>query len=167
MSGSLIVDSRRIGADPLALRRELLVDDLGVMAASVDRCLTVDLAVAAVAEDFVVQGRVIGTWRGECRRCLGEVTGTIEVSLHEVFEVDPTEGETWPIVADHLDLTPVVREAALLALPLAPLCSPDCSGPEPARFPTGPALDRVASGAAGRPGRDPRWDVLDQLRLGD
>ena len=48
-------------------------------------------------------------------------------------------GETWPIRDQRIDLAPAAREAAMLALPLAPLCAEDCAGPVPDRFPTGPA----------------------------
>ena len=55
----------------------------------------------------------------------------VTVDLSEVFEVHPVEGETYPIEGDEVDLEPVVRDAALLNLPLAPLCRPDCAGPAP------------------------------------
>jgi uncharacterized protein len=39
------------------------------------------------------------------------------------------EDEELPLLAgDLLDLEPVVRDAVVLALPLAPLCDPDCPG---------------------------------------
>ena len=51
----------------------------------------------------------------------------------------PTEGETYPLDGEQVDLEPLVRDAVLLALPLAPLCADDCPGPAPEAFPTGPA----------------------------
>jgi uncharacterized protein len=78
-----------------------------------------------------------------------------------VFEVRPVDGETYPIEGDEVDLEPVVRDAALLHLPLAPLCRPDCEGPAPDVFPT-----RVEGDATDdEPARDPRWAALDELRL--
>ena len=53
--------------------------------------------------------------------------------MREVFEWEPTEGETWPINDQRIDLALAAREAAVLALPLAPLCSEDCAGPGPDR----------------------------------
>lgn len=70
---------------------------------------------------------------------------------------------------DSIDLGPVVHDATVLALPLAPLCRPDCAGPDPEQFPVrtpGPD-DGVADGedeAAERP-IDPRWAALEQLRF--
>ncbi|HEY4376689.1 MAG TPA: YceD family protein, partial [Acidimicrobiales bacterium] len=73
-----------------------------------------------------------------------------------------TDGETFPLEGDHLDLGPMVHDTVLLALPLAPLCGPDCLGPAPDEFPTTVAAD--PDGPA-EPARDPRWAALDDLDL--
>ena len=67
--------------------------------------------------------------RGECRRCLDPVVGALEIPLSEVFEARPIEGETYPLDGDEVDLEPVVRDAVLLHLPLAPLCRPTARAP--------------------------------------
>jgi uncharacterized protein len=49
-----------------------------------------------------------------------------ELYLHEP---GPDEEEELPVIdGDFLDLDPVVRDAVVLALPLAPLCRADCPG---------------------------------------
>jgi uncharacterized protein len=48
----------------------------------------------------------------------------------------------------------------LLALPLSPLCRPDCAGPDPERFPTVVEQDEAAPPAA-----EPRWSALTELRF--
>ena len=70
-------------------------------------------------------------WTGECRRCLGDAHGIARAEVREIFEARPTEGETYPLTGDHIDLEPLVRDAVLLSLPLAPLCSEGCLGPAP------------------------------------
>jgi len=137
---------------------DLAVGDCAV----VDGELRVDVIVEAVTEGVVVKGRACGRWQGPCRRCLEPAGGELVVELHEIFESNPTEGETWPLTDEGIDLAPMLRETALLALPLAPLCRDDCEGPEPARFPTG-AVDEVDGGVRG----DPRWAALDQLTFED
>ena len=145
----MIVDCVRLQAgsvDRLQVRRQGVLDDAGVHSARVaDGVVEVDVEVTAAGDSFVAAGRVKGEWAAECRRCLEEVRGRIDTALREVFEWEPAEGETWPIVDQRIDLGPAVRETAMLALPLAPLCSVDCAGPVPDRFPTGPA--------AAQPGR--------------
>ena len=78
------------------------------------------------------------------------------------IEPTPTEGETWPLGDESIDLLPALREAMLLALPLAPLCRDDCEGPEPDRFPTGVAEDEPVERPA-----DPRWAALDEFTFDD
>ncbi len=145
-----MVDCIRLEAgsvDRIAVRRQWVLDEAGVHGACVaDGVVDLDLEVTAAAGSFVATGRVGGEWAAECRRCLEEVRGPIDAPLREVFEWEPSDGETWPIVDQRIDLDPAVREAALLALPLAPLCSPDCAGPVPDRFPTGPAATGADSG---------------------
>ena len=138
-----MVDCARLEAgsvDRIEVRCQCVLDEPCVQGARVvDGVVDIDVVVRAAGGSFVADGRVEGLWTAECRRCLEEVRGPLEAPLREVFEWEPTEGETWPISDQRIDLAPPVRELAVLALPLAPLCSPDCAGPVPDRFPTGPA----------------------------
>ena len=43
-------------------------------------------------------------------------------------EATSEEDEVRRIDGEHLDLAPLVRDAVVLALPLSPTCTPDCSG---------------------------------------
>jgi uncharacterized protein len=121
----------------------------------------VELVLESLSASITATGSVRVSWRGDCRRCLEPVEGEAEAEVHaEVFEPDPTEGETYPLVGEQIDLEPLVRDAVLLALPLAPLCADDCLGPAPEEFPTGPP-------AEGEAPRDPRWAALDDLSFED
>lgn len=84
--------------------------------------------VSTIDGGFVAEGQVTSKWAGECRRCLGEASGDIDARIREVFEKHPTEGDTYPIDGDYVELEGLVREAAMLELPVAPLCRPDCAG---------------------------------------
>lgn len=163
-----IVELRRHTGTRRPVTADLVVPDAGFSEEGVgersivDGALHVDVVVEAATEGIVVSGVVTGVSRAPCRRCLEDVDEPFEIELREIFERHPTEGETWPIEDERIDLTPVVRELALLSLPLAPLCSDDCAGPDTERFPTGPAEDDQ-DGAADEPPRDPRWAALDAL----
>jgi uncharacterized protein len=87
------------------------------------------------------------------------VEGPLDVEVAEVFEEHPTEGETYPISGDHIDLEPMVRELAILGLPINPLCRDDCAGPVPDVLPVSVESDEEAE-----PAPDPRWAALDALR---
>jgi uncharacterized protein len=126
-----------------------------------DADVDTDLVIEAQGATIVVQGTARAPWVGECRRCLGPTHGEISVDLQEIFEQDPVEGETFPLVGEHVDLAPMLRESLALALPLAPLCSDDCVGPDPEDH---PVLTPGDGEGAGRPA-DPRWAALDELRF--
>lgn len=157
----------------LGTRREVRASvDLPELATSVAAVVPgepveVDLVLESIPQGVSVSGTVRARWVGECRRCLEEVVGTAEVDVKEVFERTPTEGETWPLDPDEIDLEPVVREAVLLALPLAPLCREDCQGPDPERFPAVVESEDGAAEEPEEPPRDPRWAALDELDLGE
>ncbi|HZM30562.1 MAG TPA: DUF177 domain-containing protein [Acidimicrobiales bacterium] len=127
-----------------------------------DRDVVADVVLESLGETMTVTGTATGWWEGECRRCLETTGGELTVQLSEVFEPRPTEGETYPLGRDALDLEPVLREALALALPLAPLCDEACAGPDPDAHPVGIADDEVDEA---EPPTDPRWGALDVLRF--
>lgn len=138
----------------------------------------VDVELESLSNAIVASGMLRAPWTGVCRRCLGEVEGIVEVDVREIFEVSPTEGETYELGHDTVDLEPMVRDQVILALPLAPLCGTGCAGPAPERFPTGPFDDgdnddtdddaeSDASTSRRFSGVDPRWAALDQIRFDD
>ncbi|MCB0978172.1 MAG: DUF177 domain-containing protein [Acidimicrobiales bacterium] len=119
--------------------------------------------VESISEGIVLTGTAEVPWSGACRRCLRDVDGVATVEIREIYETRPTDGETWPLVDDHIDLAPLLRDTALLALPLAPICSDECEGPDPDRFPTGPADD--GDEAQEGPPVDPRWAALGDVEF--
>lgn len=151
---------------------DLPVEDLVTSAVTAEH-IGGAVVVESMSDSLTVSGTVEATWSGECRRCLGPAVGVTEVDIHEIFERRPTEGETYPLDDDVVDLAPMLAEQVLLSLPLAPLCADDCVGPDPDRFPATVAPDdAVADGDAGTDGaaddgpvRDPRWAALDALRF--
>jgi uncharacterized protein len=77
----------------------------------------------------VITGTVSVPWTGECRRCLNEASGMVVADVREVFEPNFTEGETYELKGDVVDLEPMLREAIVLEFPIAPVaCSDDCKG---------------------------------------
>ncbi|GAA4530323.1 YceD family protein [Amycolatopsis samaneae] len=115
------------------LDTELGVPDVITIAAGAE--LELDLLLESVVEGVLVTGTATATARGACSRCLDPVTEDVEVELTELFAYpgsateETTEEEEIPrLVDDRIDLEPIVRDAVVLALPLAPLCTEDCAG---------------------------------------
>jgi uncharacterized protein len=112
---------------------------------------------------------VSAPWQGECRRCLRPLHGELHSEVRELYrargphEAPDADEDTYPLAGDHLDLRPLVRDALLLELPLAPLCRDDCRGLCPtcgADLNLGPCTCLTND-------VDPRWAALDALRIGD
>jgi uncharacterized protein len=115
-------------ARPVVAAAEL--DGLSGVAAEVaaGSPVAIDLMLERVPEGIVVRGTITATWNAACSRCLEPVAGEISVHVDELFETHPLEGETYKLDEDVIDLEPLVRDALLLELPLAPLCAADCAG---------------------------------------
>lgn len=108
------------------------IDVIGVPPGSPVR---LDVRLEAVAEGVYVSGTASAMLSGECARCLDEVSEALTVELGELFAYPDsatdatTDDDELPRVHDdQIDLEQTVRDAVVLALPLAPLCSEDCLG---------------------------------------
>ena len=93
------------------------------------------LRLESVMEGVLVSGQVEAPVVGQCARCLEPVTDTLELDVQELYayagsttEATSEEDEVRRIDGEHLDLAPLVRDAVVLTLPLAPTCTPDCAG---------------------------------------
>ena len=142
----------RIGLDLVAIPAGALLD--------------LDLRLESVSEGVLVTGTVSAPTSGECARCLTPLSGRIQVDLAELFAYPDTltdattdEDELGRVVDDTVDLEQAVIDAVGLALPLSPLCEPDCPGLCPG---CGVPLASLAETEPGHHHEqiDPRWAKL-------
>ena len=123
--------------------------------------LTLDVELAAVTEGILVTADVTAPLTGECARCLEPLTQIAEVHFQELFnyeqESGPDSEDGYALDGDLLDLEPVLRDALVLALPLAPLCREDCPGLCPE---CGVQLAKAGSDHGHAAAIDPRWAGL-------
>jgi uncharacterized protein len=126
-----------------------------------------DTTLDSVDGGIEVTARIRAPWEGECRRCLKPVGGELLCEVREMYrprapgEPPDQDEETYPLRGEMLDLRPLVSDALLLELPIAPLCRPDCAG----LCPTCGADLNEGPCACPSPASDPRWAALDPLRL--
>lgn len=138
-----------------------------------ERPVTGTLTIESIERGVSVTGTLRVPWEADCRRCLEPVGGESRPFVDEVFQVNaPENSDIIDFDGDTVDLDDVLRETAMAALPLSPLCGPNCLGPDPERFPpgingVGPADidEEVVESANGVVLADPRWAALDQLDL--
>jgi uncharacterized protein len=125
-----------------------------------DADVEADVSLTPFSGGIEVVGTVTAPWVGLCRRCATSVTGEVRIDVHERFCDPPVaEDEIYPIVDDTVDLGPMVRDAVVLELPMAPLCRADCAGLCPQC-----GADRNEGPCSCVAPRDPRWANLDVLR---
>lgn len=137
----LVIDVSRLGRRPGAMQEiHQAVPSparigLDLIAIEQGAQLDLDLRLESVSEGVLVSGTVHAPTRGECSRCLGPVSGDIDIALTELFAYpdslteSTTEDDEVGHVIDHtVDLEQPIRDAVGLALPFAPLCAEDCPG---------------------------------------
>jgi uncharacterized protein len=166
--GGLTVGVADLLSRPGSTRHEHLesaLDGLQVLGSHVPEggVVSLDLELQSLNDGIVAKGKVRAPWVGECRRCLKPVASTLVTDVLEIFEDEPTDGETRALDHDRIDLEPVAREAVLLELPLAPLCQDDCAG---LCAECGADLNTVDCGH-GDEAADDRWSALKDLKFED
>lgn len=172
----LIIDVSRLGRRP----GEMMTVDttiaspsrigLDLVAIEPDAEMDLDLRLESVSEGVLVTGTVRAPTRGQCSRCLGPVSGEVEIDLTELYAYpdsiteSTTEDDEVGRVDDHtVNLEQPILDAVGLALPFAPTCSPDCPGLCP---------DCGVPMATAEPGHhhekiDPRWAKLAEMAVPD
>ncbi len=120
-----------------------------------------DLTLASYPGGIMVPGTVTAPWRASAAGAAGRspapwrppsASGTPR-------RWNRPDEDAYLLDGDELDLEPLARDAVLLDLPLAPLCSPDCRGLVP------PVRQNWnVAPAPVTPEDDPRWAALDALR---
>jgi len=164
-AGTMRTFHRELPAPPDEQRIGL--DVIGVPAGAT---ITLDVRLESVSEGVYVSGTVSAPLGGECVRCLEELTDELTVELGELFAYpasatdETTDDDELPRVVDeHVDVEQTVRDAVVLALPLAPLCTDDCPGLCPEcggrRADLGPDH--------GHETLDPRWAALHERASAD
>ena len=122
-----VAELRRRPGNRQHVERVVLVGRLETSTAAVAEPgdVELDVTMESLSDGLTVSGVVRVPWTGECRRCLEPTSGVVEADVFEVFQDRPDESEVLPTEGDAVELGPIVHDAAVLALPVAPLCRPD------------------------------------------
>jgi uncharacterized protein len=104
---------------------------IGVIGVPLGSPVELDLRLESVVEGVLVSGSATVEVRGECVRCLGDISDQFEVGIQELFVYPGVEADddlASRLKGDLIDLEPLLRDEVVLDLPFQPLCRDDCSG---------------------------------------
>lgn len=130
--------------------------------------VTVDATLTPLGGAIMVDADVRGTLKGECVRCLAELTPPLDLHVTQVFAQDEDfitgeeadgddagSGDEVPLIeGDHLDLLQSVIDEAGLTLPFNPVCHGECDVTLP---------EGVTTGVSGEKQADIRWSGLEKF----
>lgn len=145
-----IVES--IPAEPLGVVHDRLTGEIDVA-----------LQLDSMKDGIEVSGVLRAPWATSCRRCLKDIAGVAEVDVDELYQIEVTAEDAYPIEHNQLDLAPMLRELALLELDAEQVCADACAGLCPM---CGVDLN-VEACDCDTTVEDHRWAALDGLVLDD
>jgi uncharacterized protein len=159
------IDIRDLIGHPGASREETLVGTIDTLATELvsvpdDAPVEAALLLESIVEGVLVTGRLAGTWRLRCARCLTEFDGTFDIDVHELFVLNPGEDDDdYPLDPEGLlDANQMVRDAIGVEMPFSPLCRSECRGLCPTC-----GGNRNLGECPGHDEIDPRFAVLSEL----
>lgn len=136
-----------------------------------ERAVRGEVSLIRINRGLLVKGTLRTDLEATCSRCLGSFSCPLVLDIEEEYFpvtdivsgaplVLPEEPGYFTIDEHHiLDLTEALRQCALLAMPMRPLCREDCAGLCPT---CGHNLNQGACGCSHRE-IDPRWAKLSKL----
>ncbi len=83
-----------------------------------------------------VYGQVTGALSLECSRCLERFAFPVHLAVDEIYRLGMeaagrqvvSEDDSYEVHEGILDLNPALNDTVMLAVPMKPLCRPDCRG---------------------------------------
>jgi len=89
-------------------------------------------------ESYLLRGQLRGSLGTACSRCLEAATIELDLPVVVSYEErdedagesagDDEDGDVRSFTGGEIDLAPELRDEILLAMPIGPLCRPDCAG---------------------------------------
>jgi DUF177 domain-containing protein len=94
-----------------------------------DTPVAAELLMESVVEGILASGPVAGTMQLTCARCLKPFDGPFSIEVRELFTPGASDDDDeYPVQEGFVDLTPMIRDNVIPAMPFAPLCREDCLG---------------------------------------
>ena len=110
---------------PFELEKVILSDDLEL------RQLSGNVNVGKTPQGLIAQGAFSAETTVTCARCLTNFVQELDWEFTELYAFDnrsTTDSDLLLPEDAHLDVEELLREYALLEIPINPICKPDCQG---------------------------------------
>jgi len=104
---------------------EILLEDVTL------RAFEGQAVIGRTPQGLIVQAHFEALTTLECVRCLASFDYRVRLDMTEMYAFNKKSvSESGLLLPEdaHIDLQPLIREYALLALPISPICKPDCKG---------------------------------------
>ncbi len=103
--------------------------ELGAEEVVLVKPVSISGSIVADAEGISVRGALKTAIKAECARCLKPLTEPLDAEFNVRFHKSAgDDDEIYLYEGDSLDITDMVKDYALLAVPIRSLCRPDCKG---------------------------------------
>ncbi len=124
-----VADLRSGRAEPRTIKAEVSVDwrvELSSVAPEPPLQFTFDLS--PISGGISILGEIEATVHHRCHRCITDFTESVVYNVAQLITTGGDEDDDYRLEGEVYDFEAMVRDELMLALPLAPLCSPDCEG---------------------------------------
>ncbi|TRO56050.1 DUF177 domain-containing protein [Candidatus Bathyarchaeota archaeon] len=90
-----------------------------------------EINISRTPQGLLVQGQFYGHLELECVRCLDQYKHRLEWSFTDLYAFDKRSVSESDLILPedaHIDLEPLLRDYAIIEIPINPLCTRDCKG---------------------------------------
>ena len=136
-----------------------VLDDIAISSATVTEGAEIEgrFTLEAMSDHAItVKGTITAPWTGSAAAACARSKARCRSTSRRSSRPARSRARPIPSTATDLNVEPLVRDAVLLSLPLAPLCEDACPGPEPESHPLGSEASEDI---------DPRWAGLGDLKF--
>ena len=122
-----------------------------------------EVKVTRTAKGLLLQAEFSASISAECVRCLKDFLLPLTISFTELYAFSPNSTDESGLILPEngkIDLEPLIREEMLLAIPINPICQPDCMGLCPI---CGENLNEGSHTIHKEESNDPRLSILKKL----
>ena len=103
----------------------------GITGIELSEMVHADLKIEYMEGTISVKGRVKGSYKAQCARCLAEIEDFFDLDIEERLvhmSADTNDTENYLFDAGYIDLTVPLIDNILLSFPGVVLCNKDCKG---------------------------------------